>query len=358
MSTEAATPTGGAEAAARPDASAPTVHDRLKAHLATDPTPTVAPSIETTDTDSEAPPQEDADETEAPPSEETPPDDAQDDATEATYSTVEELAEALGWDLDKILDLEAKTKIDGKEEKRRLRDLIKSHQLEGHLNQKLMTAAEERKAFEAERNTKQREMADKLLRMDAGLQTLERALASEFAGVDWQQLQTENPLEFNAKYVGYQQRMAQLQAIAGQIAQEQQHYQAEAARQAQSYLAEQKQLLQAKVPEWANEGRRNKDRAEIVEYLKDHGISKEEFESISDHRQILVLRDAVAWRNLQKSKPATLNKIKAAPKLLKPGTTQSRAAQDNLQMSKDRERLRSTGKPRDAKAVLKKLLFN
>jgi hypothetical protein len=70
-----------------------------------------------------------------------------------------------------------------------------------------------------------------------------------------------------------------------------------------------------------------------------------------------VVRDAVAWRKLQKSKPALLNKVKAAPKLLKPGSTQSRAAKDAVADQSDRARLRQTGKVRDAVPALKRRLF-
>lgn len=359
---QAATQTG-AEVSARPDASAtPSVHERLKAHLNLQPEPQetdtqegVAPDLEA---DSDAPAKEKAKpQAQAEDEAEVTTDDAQSEEAEVQLSSFDELAEALGWDQDKILDLNAKVKIDGKDGTVRLRDLVKSHQLEGHLNQKLMTHAEERKAFEAERLTKTREQADKLLRLDAGLQTLQKALEGEFNGIDWNKLQAEDPLEFNKQWVGYQQRFANMQNIANQIAQEQQHAQHQAALQRAAYLDEQKKLLHAKVPEWADDTRRNKDKAEILAYLKDYGISKEEFEAVADHRQALVIRDAWNWAKLQKAKPAVLNKVKLAPKLLKPGTQQSRAAQNDFIAQKERERLRKTGRVSDAKAPLKRLLF-
>lgn len=363
MSLEAATPTGGAPVSARSDASAtPSVHDRLKAHLNQDSPPPARPEPAATETDSNAPlPRENAEaETEDKPEveAEVTTDDAQTEAEPAELSTLDELAEALadqGYGLDRLLDLEAKVKIDGKESKAKLRDLIKSHQLEGHLNQKLMTFADEKKAFEVERQTKHREMADKHLRLDAGLQTLERALANEFATVDWQSLQTENPAEFNAKYVGYQHRYAELQAIGQQIAQEQKQAQSEAAAQQSAYLDEQRKLLQAKVPEWSDKARRMKDLDEHIAPVlsKTYGYSKDELVAISDHRTAMAMRDLAKFLN---AKPAVINKVKAAPKLLKPGTTQSRAALNNLQLSKDRDRLRSTGKVRDAARILKQFM--
>lgn len=369
MPDEAATPTGGAEVSARPDTSATdkplSITDRLKASLfapqepEADPERAIAPASDAAADPAEPKaPQEPAKLKAKDVEEDEPGDDAGDEQTEATYETVSDLAEALGWDLEKVLDLEAPTKIDGKEGKARLRDLIKSHQLEGHLNQKLMTFADEKKAFETERQTFTQTTQHKLQQMDAALQVASKMLQGEFANVNWQDLQNTDPLAFNQQYVAFQQRQAQLNHMADLLGQERQQTQQQAAQQQQAYLQEQMRLMETKIPEWNDKGKRDKDLAEMVPIVKDtYGISEEEVRGLTDHREILVLRDAWQWQKLQKSKPALLNKVKAAPKLIKPGAQQSRAAQDNFIAQKERERLRSTGKVADAKAPLKRLLF-
>ena len=52
-----------------------------------------------------------------------------------------------------------------------------------------------------------------------------------------------------------------------------------------------------------------------------------------------------------------LAKVKAAPKLLKPGTQQSRAAVDKLAGDRERMRLRQSGRVADAVPALKRALF-
>lgn len=369
MDTASATPTG-AETSARPDVSeAPSVHDRLKASLFADEpkaepkltpgqvaVPKEAPVVAETETDSE---ETEAAE-EAAPAKDEPTDDAQTaEETEAKYESLSELAEALGWDLDKVLDLEAATKIDGKEGKARLRDLLKSYQLEGHLNQKLMTHADEKKAFETERQTFMQQHQHKLQQLDAGLQVAQKLLEGEFAGVNWQDLQNTDPLSFNQQYVAFQQRQAQLNHIANQLGQERSKSQQQADAQAQSYLAEQSKLMESKIPEWADTKVRERDIADMAVIMNQtYGVTEQELKGLKDHREILIARDAWKWQKLQKSKPATLNKVKAAPKLLKPGSPQSRAAQDGLLLKQGRDKLRSTGKVSDAKPLLRKLLFN
>lgn len=371
METVAATPTGGAETSARPDVSAekPTsVHDRLKAALFTPPEPepdagrSVAPVIkaETPAAPNEQVEGDDADEKPKPQPEGEPKEDAEEEAEqEQSFESFDELAEALGWDADKLSSLSAKTKIDGKEGKATLRDLIKSYQLEGHLNQKLMTHAEEKKAFETERQNFIQTSQQKLATMDAALQIATQFLKGEFAHVNWQQLSQENPEEFNRQYVLYQQRQATLNHIADNLGNERKTAEAQAAEQGKAYLAEQMKLLESKVPEWSTKDARDKALNDMgAVFAESYGITPQELGGVADHRMLLVARDAWQWQKLQKAKPAVVNKVKTAPKLLKPGAPQSRATQNDFIAQKERERLRSTGKVAHAKAPLKRLLFN
>lgn len=364
MDTQAATPTGGAEASARPqETSAPSVQERLKAHLFTAPEPStqVAPNMgeaQETAAPQEAAAEQDAQQAEGEAEGETT-DDAQEDQQEHNFQSVDELIEALGWEQDKLLGLEAKVKIDGKEGKATLRDLVKSYQLEGHLNQKLMTHADEKKAFETERQTFLQTQTHKIQQMDAALQVATRMLEGEYANVNWQELQASDRAEFNARVLEYQQRQQALQHLAGVIGQERQQSEQQAASQRQAYSAEQLKLLESKVPEWSTQAARQKAVGEMAPTFQDaYGISAEELGSVVDHRQLLMARDAFKWQQLQKAKPALTNKVKQAPKLLKPGTQQSKAANSNLQATQARERLRqSGGRPSQAGAALKHLLF-
>lgn len=380
--TEAAAPAPAPAASAAPQST----HERIKAFLGSQSGPPAEAAKSASEADetgnpkapsgqvapvqkapaAEAPaPNEQVEGDDAPAPETDPEEPAAPDGTDADdapfdpakLSSLKELADAAGLEHEKMLDLELPVKIDGKEGKARLRDLVKSYQLDGHINQKLASFDNDRKAFETKKQEAERAANERLLRLDAGVKTLERALMGEFSAVDWQKLQTEDPVRFNSEYVAYQQRFAVMQDIARQIATEQQQYQQAEEAKAKERFAEEFKLLQAKVPEWSDTTKRNKDKAEIVEALKDYGISREEFEAITDHRQLLVVRDAWKWRQLQKSKPATLNKVKAAPKLLKPGTTQSRAAQNALALQKDSARLKQTGRVRDAAPAIKRILF-
>lgn len=301
-----------------------------------------------------ATPDEDADEPEAE-ADEPAEDDAQD--VEVQLSSLKDLADATELDLEKIMDLTLPTKIDGKEGTARIRDLVKSYQLDGHINQKLAALDTDRKTFETKRTEYEKAATERLQSLDQGVQILERSLVGEFESVDWKKLQAENPVEFNAHYVNYQQRFGQLQQLAQQIATEKQRIQADQTAKAKAWAEEQRTLLKAKIPEWSDDTSRAKDFASILEYAKGYGITKDELDALEDHRYALLIRDAWKYGELQKQKPATLKKVKAAPKLLKPGKTQSREARDSLAAKDDMAKLRKSGRVNDAAAVLKRQLF-
>jgi hypothetical protein len=350
----------GAETSARPDVSAsttetsaPSVHDRLKAHLAPP-----EPAKETRAPESE--PVAEAEETEAVEAQEPATEAAEEEQTEEEIriESIKDLAEQTGLELDKLMDLDIPTKIDGKEGKARLRDMIKSFQLESHLNNKLMAFADEKKAHETEKQTFMQQRMEKIKNLDMAGNVAMRLLDGEYAQVNWQELQATDPNAFNAKVLDYQQRQQAIKYVMDQVSEERAKADETAKAQKAAYLDEQSKLLDSKLPEWADKAKREKDVAEMATTLQDaYGITKEELFRVDDHRQLLIARDAWKWQQLQKAKPAIMNKVKTAPKLLKPGTPQSKASQDGLRLQQDRTRLKSTGKVADAKPVLKKLLF-
>jgi hypothetical protein len=367
LDTQAATPTG-AEASARADTSAPTpalsITERLKAHLSPSetvpdkPAPTVAKAEQAATAASDAPIAEATEEV-APAEEVSETAEDGEEAPAIEVKDLNSLSEATGLELDKIMDLDIPTKIDGKPGTARLRDLIKSHQLEGHLNQKLMTHAETVKAFEAETARKAGEIKARVEQVNQAVGLAQKILDGEFADVNWQEMQRTDPAGFTAQYGAYKMRQDGINQLNSQVMQEQERVNATQQAAQAAYLADQAKLLDSKVPEWADKGKRDKDVTEMVATLRDaYGLTEDEVRSTSDHRLILIARDAANWQRLQKSKPAVLQKVKTAPKLLKPGTQQSRATQDGFIAQKERERLRSTGKVSDAKAVLKRALFS
>lgn len=355
MENEVATQSG-AEPATQ-SAPAPSIHDRIKAAIST---PEQSAPVKSSEDSSAPAPKAEKLAPIAAEAETADPETAEavDVPEELSFTSFKELAEAAGLDMEKLYDFEIPTKVDGKEGSVKLRDMQKSYQLEQHLNQKLMTHAEERKAFEGEAQRKNQEMQAKAQQLDAAVMVAQKLLDGDLASIDWQGLQQNDPLAYDQKYREMDQRQRQINHLAEQLGQERQQREAQQLAAFNAYKAEQGKLLDSKLPEWADTATRNKDIAEMATILNDaYGVSEKELRSEVDHRLILIARDAAKYQKLMKAKPEVLNKVRAAPKLIKPGVPQSQSDKDSFELKGARDRLRSTGKVQDAKAVLKQLLF-
>jgi hypothetical protein len=77
----------------------------------------------------------------------------------------------------------------------------------------------------------------------------------------------------------------------------------------------------------------------IRENTKAYGFSDAELENVTDHRLVLALRDAMAWRQLQAKKPEAMKKVAEAPKVIKP-----QAPMPKRENKSAADRLRTTGR--------------
>ena len=48
-------------------------------------------------------------------------------------------------------------------------------------------------------------------------------------------------------------------------------------------------------------------RKQMRDYLSSVGFNNQEIDSVYDHRYVMLVKDAMSYRNLQKAKPQTLN---------------------------------------------------
>jgi hypothetical protein len=117
--------------------------------------------------------------------------------------------------------------------------------------------------------------------------------------------------------------------------------------QAQRARAEQAALL-SKVPEWRNQEKSAPEKQAIVRDLSDHyGFTAEEIGSLVDHRMLLVARDAMKYRELQRTK---LDKqVRSAPPVVKPGALPTKP-NGKTEFTKVRSHLRKLGQQGNTRA--------
>lgn len=108
------------------------------------------------------------------------------------------------------------------------------------------------------------------------------------------------------------QKAEQLNQKAAQFDQEQSKANAEILR------AEQEALL-AKLPKWRNSETAQTEKQRIGETLRGYGYQDDELHLLTDHRAMLVARDAMLYRELLKSKDARVKQVRQAPPVNAPG---------------------------------------
>ena len=92
------------------------------------------------------------------------------------------------------------------------------------------------------------------------------------------------------------------------------------------------------------------------DYLSSQGFNAQEIDSVYDHRYVLLVRDAMAYRNLQKAKPQIKKKAVNAPKVVKGGVSKSKGQQAADAKRQQLSRLKKTGKVADAAKIFRSLV--
>lgn len=279
---------------------------------------------------------------------------------ETSFERLEQLAEALDMPVEKFLQtIKSKVKVAGQEREVTLQEALNGYQMESDYRQKTMELAETRKAFEAE---KEKQLNDVKARLsDAGqvAEFYETQLMGEYNSINWQQLRVENPAEYAALQQDYNQRYQQLQGAKQKIAYEQQRLSYEGQqKQTEAFnklISEEKQKLASLIPEFQDEAKAKVLQSEMRAFLKSNGFKDEEVNQVYDHRHVLMIRDAMKYRNLQNKNPQITNKVKEAPKLLKPGSKQP-VNKLTQQLRDARTKLKKSGSLKDAANSIKHLL--
>lgn len=274
---------------------------------------------------------------------------AQDDNTPA-YASLSELLTAHKIDPESVMGLHVTAKIDGQEKQVPLSEVLKSYQLEGHVNNKSIELANQRTAFEQERQAI-RTLAQQQLQQNQQLGNIaQQMLNHDFNRVDWNGLRANNPAEFAALQAEFQQRQQGIQNYMGQLNQQAQ-YEEQQRQQAlqQSVAAESERLMNLR-PEWRDQAAFAKDRQQMTQYARSLGFQDAELGQIFDHRYMLILHDAARYQALQAATPQALKQVRQAPQMVAPGS-RSDVSPREAQRKSVVERLNRNPRDQDAQAA-------
>ena len=214
-----------------------------------------------------------------------------------------------------------KTKIDGKEGTAKLQDFLKNYQIQGHAENKAREAAEKEKAVQARQAEIEQQAQARMAQVEQLASVAAKELMREYQGIDWNTLRQTDPGQYAALKQEFAERNAQLQGVFQQAAQERaQQQQAMQAKRAE-FLQQQAQRLPEVIPEWKDPATQSKEVGEIRDWALKQGFEAQEVDNFTLAHHVAVMRKAMLYDRLQEKRPVIENRVRTAPKIVKPGQT-------------------------------------
>lgn len=199
--------------------------------------------------------------------------------------------------------------INGEEKQVSLEEALSGYQRQEDYTRKTQEVAETKKEAQersAELNAQHEQFVQRAKMLD---EVLNRDLRP-YMGINWEQLQMENPSEYAVKLQEVQNLKAQKQALAQHVQQADLVQQQNQALATQEYVKAEYGKILNQFPEWKVEEKRQEHQAQLVEYGKTVGYTESDLNSLIRAEDLLVLDKARKWDELQKSKQSIQDKEK------------------------------------------------
>ena len=239
--------------------------------------------------------------------------------------------------------------VDGTDLSVNLEELIQGYQRNADYTRKTQELAQERNQSSEFVERSKKDVEAKLQKLNELNNAAQAQLQQEYAEVDFEKLYDEDPVE--AARLEHKMRRKH-----DQLAQVQQQTQELQSQEFNKYLGEQQKLLSQKIPEFMDEQKGPRFKQQMRDYLGNIGFNDTEINSVYDHRYVMLVKDAMSYRNLQKAKPGIKKKVANAPKVVKGGVAKSKGQADAEAKRQQLSKLRKTGQVRDAAKFFRNLV--
>ena len=239
--------------------------------------------------------------------------------------------------------------VNGQERAVSLEELQGGYQKGEDYTRKTQELAEQRKAVEQAQITIQQERQLYVTALEQA-KTDKGSQLEEYKKVDWNALREEDPMLFMQRRD--EMRDLETSIKETQLSQQQtiQQMQQQQSDQFQRDVSNGRDQLLEKMPDWD---------AKVSKSVREFGISlgfdDQELSNLTDYRSMMVLRDAMRYRNIQKTKPGA-KKVKNVPRYVKSGATPGKADVSGEKRAEKMKQLRKSGSLHDASSVIYDLL--
>ena len=220
---------------------------------------------------------------------------------------------------------------------------------------KTQEVAAARKQLDEERNSLRaiQSLANQLQDEYDSLRTVEEA---ERTDEYWEQLKTENPMQFLVERQELQERSRERETAQQKVFAMQQQLAEQQKLEQQRKLYDEASKLEQLIPEWQNRETADKEKVELMAYGRSQSYSDEELNNVSDSRAINMLRKAFLWDQLQSKKSNLKQKALATPASSTAVRNANAPRQKMSEFKKAELKLRKTGKTKDAASAFELML--
>jgi len=208
--------------------------------------------------------------------------------------------------------------VDGERLQVDLDELRAGYQKHEDYKRKTMALADDRRSFEAESHAVQAERAQ----YADGLRQLTQALEQLQGEPDWDDLHSKlEPAEFLRQKADWERSRAHTEKLKAEQTRVEQQQQLDHEKRYQTYVRAEQDKLKTAWPEWADPEKAKTEAAKLRAHAKTYGFSDQEIAGVTDSRTILLLRDALKYRELQREPSAQTRAKTPAIRTAKPGAS-------------------------------------
>ena len=249
--------------------------------------------------------------------------------------------------------------IDGETSEVPLDELISGYQRKATFTHRQQELAEEREALAARlQNVPAQEaaMQQTYQQYQEVLQQLRGQMeqANAPANLDWDTLERENPVQWLKLKELERQRGSEIQAVMAEQTRMQQFTQQENDRKLQAHLVVERTKVLERIPEWSDGDVQADEQRKLFAFGKAIGFSDTELSQLYDSRAVVVLRDAMRYRELTSGDKITAAKSKIGS--VKGGNKDTSRRVRSRRAKAARAKLKATGKVDDAAAIFADIL--
>lgn len=305
---------------------------------------TIAGLMQNQDKPEEAPAEsEPTEEVEQPTTEDLPVEETEEvDVAEATDEAQEDINE-------NSEEPSYEVKVNGQTLNVTLDELLQGYQREADYTRGKQDLSLEKSRLDQTLQQSQTEINQKLAKLNDLNNSAQSQLQAEYANIDFEKLYEDDPVEASKLEHKMRKRAENLQRIQYETQQAQNV-------ELQKFIQGEQSKVMSLVPEFNDPGKASKLKSDMKSYLTNVGYNNQEINTIYDSRQVLLIRDAVAYDKIRRANPKVKKKVLNAPKVMKSGTTKTNAEQVARLRNEKLNRLKKTGKVADAAKVFKDFL--